>query len=210
MAITDQDQLLEVQAVLQEDATFSNGLWTLAEVLGYFNQRQYRFLNDTKILAARADLPWIPGEAEHALPEDWMVTIAASWFDAASREVTPLPPSDSYEMDHLLGPEGSVTTGLPQAFRDADTTDTLTIAVAPAPAAPGTLGLLYVALSEILDGTGRLFDLPDDFVPYIKYGVYADMLGKTGRGQDLLRARYAEQRFQEGIILTQSLLSGWP
>ena len=66
-----------------------------------------------------------------------------------------------------------------------------------------------VSLSDLLDGTGVLFNIPDDFVPYIKYGVYADMLGKTGRGQDLLRARYSEQRFQEGVVLTKALLEGW-
>jgi hypothetical protein len=210
MSVTDLDQLVEIQLVLQEDATFSNGLWTLDEVIGYFNQRQYRFLAETKMLASLATLPWIPEVEQQALPADWIATIAATWHDYASNEVIPLPRADSFETDRLLGPTRAITSALPQAFREADTTETLTVAVSPPPASPGALGLLYVSLSEILDGTGQLFDVPDDFVPYLKYGVYADMLGKTGRGQDLLRARYAEQRYQEGIILTQSLLQGWP
>jgi len=210
MSVTDLDQLQEIQLVLQEDGSFSNGLWTLEEVLGYFNQRQYRFLAETKIIAAQATLPWIPGVEQLALPEDWIATIGAGWHDLVSGEVIPLPKADSFEMDRLLGPTVAITQALPQAYREADTTETLTIAVAPAPAAPGELGLLYVSLSDVLDGQGTLFNIPDDWVPYIKYGVYADMLGKTGRGQDLLRARYAEQRYEEGITLTQSLLQGWP
>jgi hypothetical protein len=210
MSVTDIDQLIEVQLTLQEDSTFSNGLWTLTEVLGYFNQRQYRFLFETKALAAIETLHWTPGEEQMALPDDWIATISCNWFDAASNETFPLPRTDRFEMDRLLGPTGVITPAMPQGYREEDTTETLSIALSPPPANPGALGLLYVSLSEILDGQGQIFDLPDDFVPYIKYGVYADMLGKTGRGQDLLRARYAEQRFQEGVVLTQSLLQGWP
>jgi hypothetical protein len=210
VSVTDLDQLQEVQLVLQEDGTFSNGLWSLAEVLGYFNQRQYRFLLETKILAAIQTIQWIPGVEQMPLPDDWIATISVNWHDEATEETFPLPRTDRFEMDRLLGPTVTITPALPMGFREEDTTETLTIAVSPAPASTGNLSLLYVSLSELLDGTGQIFDIPDDFVPYIKYGVYADMLGKTGRGQDLLRARYAEQRFQEGVVLTQSLMEGWP
>ncbi len=209
MATTDQDQLTEVQLTLQEDGTFSNGLWTLPEVLGYLNQRQYRFLFETKILTARAAVPWVPGESEQPLPVDWIVTVAATWKDLGTGIHTPLPRADQFQMDHLLSPEAAVTGALPQAYREIDTTNTLTIAVSPAPLAPGELGLLYVALSELLDGTGILFTVPDEFIPYIKYGVYADMLGKDGRGQDFTRARYAEQRYEEGITLARAVLEGY-
>jgi hypothetical protein len=209
VSVTDADQLTEIQATLQEDSTFSNGLWSLAEVLGYFNYRQYRFLVETKIIAAQVTIGWTPGVAQQPLPVDWIATIGAVWHDFASGEYTTLPHSDYFGMDHVLGPLGANTVGYPQAYRETDTTETLTGAVSPAPAAPGELSLLYVSLSEILDGQGQIFDVPDDWVPYLKYGVYADMLGKSGRGQDLLRARYAEQRYQEGIVLAQSLLQGW-
>ncbi len=210
MSLTDLDQLQELQAVLQEDATFSNGLWSLTEVLGYFNQRQYRFLAETALTAAQATIVWTPGEEQMPLPDDWIATIRASWHHFPTDEVTPLPRSDAFEMDHFLGPTVVGTGNIPQSFRDEDTSSTLTMAVSPAPAATGALKLLYVSLSELLDGQGQLFDVPDDWVLYVKYGVYADMLGKTGRGQDPLRSRYAEQRFQEGIVLAQSLLQGWP
>jgi hypothetical protein len=34
------------------------------------------------------------------------------------------------------------------------------------------------------------------------------MLSKIGRGQDMTRAQYAEQRFQEGIELARLMLKG--
>lgn len=210
MAITDLDQLQEVQLQLQEDATFSNGIWTLAEVIAYFNERQFRFLFDTGVIASTIVLGWTAGEAQMPLPPDWIDTLAARWHDFATGLWTPLPSSDFFEMDHLESPESAVTSQFPQAYRDGDTIDTQTIGLTPAPLSAGEVELVYVALSEILDGTGQLFDIPDDWVPYIKYGTLADMLKKEGRGKDLLRARYCEQRYTEGVVLAKALLDGRP
>lgn len=208
MSTTDLSLLAEIQAALLEDATFSNGLWSLAEVLRYFNQRQYRFLTETKVLTAIATIPWIPAIDSQPLPDDWIATIAALWHDFPSGEYHVLPATDAWEIDHL-NQAFATTGGMPQGYRDGDTLQTLTLTLGPAPAAQGAVELLYVGLSEILDGTGTIFDIPDDWVPYLKYGVYADMLGKEGRGQDLIRARYSDLRYQEGIVLAQSLLAGW-
>lgn len=210
MAVTDQDQLQEIQLVLQEDGSFSNGIWSSTEVVAYFNQRQYRFLNESLIVTAIQTLGWIAAVPQQPLPTDWIATVAVAWHDLASGQWSPLPPTDFFEMDHVLGPTGAVTTGFPQGYRDGDTTETLTLGLTPAPASAGEVGLVYVALSEILDGLGQLFTIPDDWVPYLKYGVLADMLAKEGRGRDLLRARYCEQRYQEGIVLAKSLLEGRP
>lgn len=208
MSVTDLDQLQEIQAVLQEDATFSNGIWSLTEVVAYFNQRQYRFLVETKCIAAFQTLGWVAGVPQQALPTDWIATIEAAWHDLATNLWTPLPRTDFFEMDHLTGPTGAVTVGFPQGFREADTVDTLSIGITPAPQAAGEVSLIYVALSDLLDGSGVLLGIPDDWVPYLKYGVLADMFSKEGRGRDLLRARYCEQRYQEGIVLAQVLLEG--
>lgn len=210
MSVTDLDQLQEIQLTLQEDATFSNGLWSLPEVLAYWNQRQYRFLFETKLVAAELTFSWIPGQPQMDLPPDWIDTILVGWHDLAAGNWRPLPPTDLFEASHHLGPEGSITVGPPEAYRESDTPGTLSMGLSPVPIAPGEVTLLYVALSETLDGLGTYFTVPDDWVPYIKYGVYSDMLGKDGRGQDLLRSRYAEQRYMEGIVLAQSLLQGWP
>lgn len=210
MTVLDTDLLAEIQLTLQEDTTFSNGLWSLTEVLAYFNQRQYRFLSETKILASTAFVPWVAGSPQMPLPTDWIATITASWHDFATGLWTPLPPSSFFETDHMGSPEDGATLAMPQAFRELDTTDNLVIGLTPIPLSAGEMELIYVALSQILDGTGQQFDIPDDWVPYLKYGVYADMLGKQGRGQDLLRAKYCDQRYQEGIALAQALLDGRP
>ena len=206
MAVTDQDQLTEVQLRLIEDSTFSSGLWSTTEVLGYFSRRQSQFLAQTGIVAAIARLDWIPGQPDHDLPEDWLATRLARWHDTLSGTATPLPQSDVFELDHL-DQQNTLTPGLPEAIRDSDL-ETRRVTLAPPPANPGYVELLYIAVGELLDGSGIFFTVPDAFVPYLTYGVLADMLSKDGRGQDLLRARYCAQRYDEGTALAQSLLDG--
>jgi len=76
VSVPDTDLLTELGLILQEDpVTWANGLWTFAEVLGYANQRQYRFLVETQILGSFATIGWIPGQAQMPLPADWITTI---------------------------------------------------------------------------------------------------------------------------------------
>jgi hypothetical protein len=203
----DSEALVEIQSLLIEDATFSAGLWTLPQVLTYFNQRQYRFLAETQLVAALATLPWVPGQPEGNLPPDYVDTILARWHDFASGAWIPLAQSDSFELDHLSH-DTALTVFTPQAYRDSDE-ETLRLVLGPVPISDGEVELVYVALSEALTGLGVAFEVPDDFAPYVVYGVLADMLGADCRGQDLLRARYCETRFEEGIALAQALLDGW-
>lgn len=206
MSVRDTEPLAEIQSALIEDATFSSGLWTSAEVLGYLNQRQYLFLKLTHLGVAWAELSVIPGQPDLDLPEDWIDTVLARWHDDLTDTYTVLPASDSFELDHA-DPQTALTSNRPQAYRDADI-DVRRITLGPPPIASGWVELLYVSLSEALDGTGILFTVPDEWVPYVKYGVLADMLGKDGRGQDLLRARYCEQRWEEGVALAVACLEG--
>ena len=204
--MTDAEILTEIVAGVLEDASFSSGLWTLAEVLGYFNQRQQRFLKATKITAATAILPWTTGQPEADLPADWIDTICARWHALVEDRWTPVLPADSFELDHMT-PETALTVNPPQGWRLSDL-ETLRMVLGPPPIAPGELEIVYVSLAVALDGSGIACEIPDALCPYLKYGVWADMLGKEGRGQDRLRARYCETRWEEGITLASALLDG--
>src|SRR5258708_24222345 len=98
----DTDALTEIQNGLIEDATFSSALWMTAEVLGYFNLRQYAFLKRTRITASWTMAPWVPAQPEHDLPADWIDTIAARWPRFADRTGTPEPPPDGLSLIHAL------------------------------------------------------------------------------------------------------------
>lgn len=204
--VTDAEILSEIVLMVLEDPAFSSGLWTLAEVLGYLNLRQQRFLKATKVTAATAIVPWTIGQPEAPLPTDWIDTVCARWHALVEDRWTPLTAADSFELDHMT-PETALTVNPPQGWRLSDL-ETLRMVVGPPPIAPGEAELIYVSLAVALDGSGIAPEIPDALCPYLKYGVLADMLGKEGRGQDRVRARYCETRFEEGIALAGALLDG--
>lgn len=210
MAITDMDQLVEIQQRLVEtDLTFTSGLWTLTEIAGYYNQRHNRFNRDTKLLLAQAAIPVTAGSPTADYPQDWIATQRASWKDTASGMYTPVERSDRF-----AAAMGMPTTSAPlvPVIMDEEAGDTLTADLFPVPVGDGTLNLLYASTLELLNFTAvapDIFDVPDEFVPYLTYGVLEDMLSKEGRGQDLARAKYCRERYEEGVAICAILLAGW-
>lgn len=209
MSVTDADALVEVQGKLLEDAAFTSGLWTLAEVAAYFNERQNRFNRDTKLMLAHEDIAVAAATVDVALPPDWIATQRAVWKDTASGVFTPLDRSSRYAA--LMG---ITTNALPTKplLIDDQAGGTLTAELFPVPAADGILRLLYASVLELLNfdpANPDVFDVPDDFLPYIMYGVMADMLAKDGRGRDLFRANYCESRYSEGVAIAAIMLGGY-
>lgn len=209
MAVTDADALVEVQGKLLEDAAFTSGLWTLAEVAAYFNERQNRFNRDTKLMLAHEDIAVAAAAVTVNMPPDWIATQRASWKDTATGVFTPLNRSSRFAA--LMGmPTNSLPTK--PILLDDQGGETLSAELFPAPVAAGTLRLLYASVLELLNFdtlNPDIFDVPDDFLPYIMYGVMADMLSKDGRGRDLFRANYCESRYGEGVALAAILLGGY-
>jgi hypothetical protein len=184
--------------------TWPSGLWSLAEVVNYLNQRQNLFLKYTQLQFGMANIPAVNGTATYDLPDDWITTVRVVWvaLDGSTRE---LGKSDYWEADNGI-PSWTQTDGTPLLYYDGG--KPITITVMPAPDADGTIFIEYVPYAALLDGTGEIMTLPDEFVPSIKYGVMADMLTKVARSQDP-RADYCNQRFQLGIELARLLVGGF-
>lgn len=189
---------------LDSGASWASGFWTVSEVVGYLNQRQYQLLKETLILIDTATLPTIPNVLRHALPQDWIATYDVQWHDADGGWKE-LPQSDSYATDHAIPTWDYEQAPAPAVSSDGDQ-QTLTIQIAPAPSDAGVLEILYVKLSSLLTGLGASFTVPDEFTVAVKWGVIADMLSKVGRAYDPERAKYAESRYQEGVEAGRILL----
>lgn len=213
MAVTDQQQLSEVQYHLLETvdngATIASGLWTVAEVIAYFNQRQDRFIKDTGIILTRANQPVNPGDVRVEITGNVPVSVRRATF-LRSGVYTPIPRADAFDAD--MGQpawRADATTAVPLEWSETEE-PTKTLQFMPPFNFAGTLHLLYTALGTALSNTGVAFTVPDECVPAIKWGVIADMLGKVGRGQDPVRAAYAESRYQEGVEAVRLHLGGGP
>lgn len=218
MAYTDQNLMSEIQAAMLEPTidggmTWTSGMWTQTEVLQYINQRQDRFLKESQLITSWTTIAVTAGQLRPALPTDWIATVRVSW-NGTGNPVAPgstyiqLPRADSWSADNGVPTWPSVTATRPSVYMDSET-PTLFLQLAPAPTGIGTLSLYYISVGNNLDGSGEQFDTPDEFMPYIRYGVMSDMLTKLGRIQDANRAAYCEMRFEEGVELAKSWITGY-
>lgn len=205
----DTELLGEVQRLLIEPvdggATWPSGLWTAAEVLGYLNQRQNRFLKESSVVTATGYVLYSTPAYVADLPSDWIATIRCVWRDDATHSYTPMYNGDTQGVD-WGSPAWRGTLGTPQVWSDSEEASPPRLRVLPAPAADGRVELVYVACADPCDGTGVVLTVPDEYTVSLRYGVLADMLGKQGRAFDAARAGYAETRFVEGITQARQQL----
>lgn len=67
----------------------------------------------------------------------------------------------------------------------------------------GELDLLVVQAQTTLVDTASLLILPNNIIPYIRWGVLYELFNRDGRLQDKARAGYCLKRWQEGIMIAQ-------
>lgn len=214
MAVTDQNLYNEIQYHLLETpnngASYGSGLYTAAEVVGRTNYRLNIF---NKLTGIRCSYLQTQTVTANAKAQD-ISTAAPDLIDLLEVAYTPsggtstiLPTGSSYGGDVYL------TTQTPTAspsFYTIDTSKVLNINLFPAPSNVGSLAITYIPKIGTLPATpdGTTITLPDDFTPFIKYGVLADLFGKTGETYDPTRATICESLFQLGVEIAGSWLSG--
>jgi len=211
MAVLDTEVLDELQQHLLEGVdsgvTVQSGLWTPAELLDALNDRQVRFLEDTLLLVSPATLLTTPNVLRHDYPSDWICSYDVAYRNA-DNEWNELAKADGYEADNSSAFEWPIELGPPLLYTDGEL-PTLQIQIMPASLDAGVIYILYTANPTELTGAGTAFTVPDEFVPAVKWGALADLLGKVGRGADPERSQYCESRYQEGVAAAAITLSGW-
>lgn len=211
MAITDLDQLSEVQWRLVEDVDFSSTLWTRTEVVALFNQWQQRFNRDAKVVLNLDTIVATSGTAEYLLPLDWIATQRASW-QSAEGSFSPIERSDQYVQDLLMPAVGAGDYPSVPVSLDDHSGAGRTLLLSPPPQTNGLIWLLYAMVTDPLSFDAddpQDFTIPDEFVLFVCYGVLSDLLSKEGRGHDMARATYCASRYQEGVALAAVLLQGF-
>lgn len=215
MPIQDQTILSELQRVTLEHAgdggsSWPSGMWVRDEILDYCNDRQRSFLAETRLVWTIATPLVQTGQNDQPNPDDWIATQLLTYRSSAGvyREV---PRMDAFELDVVLPTRpGMTSAAVPRGFYEIDG-DSTTTYLDPIPADVGSqLEWFYVALGATLTGNGVVFAVPDDFVPTIKYGILADMMGKVGPVFNPVLRAAAEQRWEEGLELGKLMAQdGW-
>lgn len=212
MAVTAQEFFSDLQWLLIEPMdggiTFPSGLWRPEEMVASANRRQSEFLRRTEITAAWSLIPLGIGDGEVPLPGDYILT--QEMMLNAGGTSNPLARTGAFQLDRLLA-SWQGTPGRPLFYADSEAADVLETLVAPLSSVAGLILLIYVSLGEALTNdplVPTLFAVPDEATVPILFGVLADALKKSGRGEDLVRAQYCEQRFEEGIVVWNLVLAG--
>ena len=209
--MTDQDLLNDIQYRTLETpnagASLDSALWTIPELISYLNERHRRFIGATRLWMRIASQPVAAGIVNFSLNDfggsaastDLVDIYRLAYLTQAS-ESHELQRGDTWSYDH--GPDSTwpTTSGIPESWSIV-TEPTVTLRMIPASAQVGTLEAIFTGLGTALGNTGVAINIPDEFAPYLVWGVLADMLSKEGQAHDPARAVYCEKRFEEGIAL---------
>lgn len=205
--------LNEIQYHLMEEpnggASFNSGLWSVAEVLAYLNNRISRFLMETGCMQFRITQPVTPFPAEFEnLPED-LIDLRRLAFDDGFGDINGLARGDSLQADLSSATPWEVSGSGTPSFYTQIPEESLEIRLVPNPGqnAPGDppalLDIIYVKDFPAVTNDCSIMPIPDEWSAFVKWGVIADMLAKEGEANDPKRAQYAEQRYQDGVQLAR-------
>lgn len=211
MAVTVSDLLNESQYQLVEipnsGASYGSSLYTATEVAARLVYRTNMFNKLTGAIASYGSQTATSGSKVQDLSSisGNFTDILEVYYSAdAGVTYTHIPRGSSTEVDDLVSDQSNVS--IPSVWT-YDTAKPQCIILAPAPtftASNGKITLLYLPLLSAPTS------YPDDFTPFIKYGLLADLFGKSGEAYDPFRASICESLFQLGIECTRGWLSGTP
>lgn len=181
-------------------ATPNSEFLTLDELLKSIETKYNLYQQLVSLIVSQADVNVPPTQNVLFLPDHLIDIVRITFVDDEGNE-TILDKSDEAELSYFdLDSLESITTS---KYYTTTFDKTKTIRIYPAPNIHGTLKVLFIGGREDstpLDVTTEI-NLPNNLVPYIKYGVEMDIFGKEGVTQDLARAAYCKQRWEEGLVV---------
>jgi hypothetical protein len=206
--ISDQELLNQMQYHLIESpnsgASIGSDLWTTTEWIQYLNDRQRLFLKETGIVVTYTTMSGVIGQQSYELPEGSCGLRRLAW--EGSSTYRSMHRVDTWMLDNVCSTWPTATSAIPKYYNEVNL-PTQTFEVAGIPSAAGTFHILYLSTEAALSNTGVRLSVPDEFAHYIMWGAIADCLKKTGPMYDPIRAKYAEERFVEGVQLAKLAVS---
>lgn len=130
----------------------------------------------------------------------------AMWKDTYSGIWQNLWRQDEWAVDHG-NTLWTIEPGNPQEYSEACLAP-LQLQMMPPPANTGELETLAVdSLQMDTTDPNATFGIPDEWIHAVKYGALSYLLYGEGQIKDVLRAQYAEQRYQQAVQMAKSARS---
>jgi hypothetical protein len=180
--------------------TPNSDLYKLDTILKYIDKRVDSFLNYTGLNVGLNNYPVINNENKIEIANNLLDIINVS-FKNENNIYTTLDIEDEEDLRYFNFDIFS-NPNTPKYYSRLESSSNI-IRLYPYPNVNGSLELLTIQGRDksILATIGDLLLIPMNLMPYIKWGVLADMLSQDGVGQDLSRAAYCLQRWNEGLII---------
>lgn len=210
--VTDQQILSLLQlATLEPDdagATWPSGMWSQADVLQYLNNILRDFMHRTGIVSAISFITGSPGTGEYDLPQDMIDLRRIAWrAGPGGTGYVELYATDTFQQDQNQNDWPQNSQQVPTAYL-LNLLASLTVRVTPIPNDVGEAEITTTPLGATADGSGIPLSIPDDWTPYIAWGVLGEMFAKEGEASDPERAEYCRERYEEGVELARFMASG--
>lgn len=192
----------------------TTALFTRAEIMARCNYRQADFCKltgcypsfSTSLLSTPAHITVAQNDITLAVPEA-AVDILEFAYDADISTETIIPKGAGFEA--TIFTDETEAAEVP-AFYQLDTAAPLYLRLSTPALTSSTVRLVYTALPTTLPSPGdsTVLVVPDEFCPFVKYGVLADLFGKSGETYDPLRAQVCENLYELGVQVAMSWVKG--
>lgn len=217
LTVTDNDLYQQMEYSLLEPLTATYPLawagsaqFTMSDLMQAVERRRNEILETSGCTVTYRLIP-VPSSARVAVPST-VTEIRRIAFAPATGFGSPTPmfQDDQWALQAFRPGYLSDPSAIPSVYSistepivpDSDSSAAITFDVSPAPGVPGQYELLTLesgaALSTI---ASTIINIPNDWTWVLKFGALADLLGRESNAKDLLRAKYAEMRYRQGIGL---------
>lgn len=197
--MTDLTLLTLLQRMTLEPGTdghsWTSGLWTREEVLGYLLDVEREFIRRTPVVRGWGLLDYTAGTGIVSFPIEWQEVVHAD-VEQAGR-TTPCPIVSRAEADQLLR-AWRATTGRPVCLVLGEN-GPHTLQLVPPPAVAGQLHAIVVPAPQQYTGADDPLAVTDPWVPILVQGVLARLWSKPGDAYQPARAAAAQALFDQGI-----------
>lgn len=188
--------LMENQGQTVDGSTWvGTEMFTLDDLTQAVYRRVNQFLEDTGQIVTKQSIAVVPGDGRIDLDLEWIDVRRAGWTTPEGEHSVLWRTSEFILDSQFENWETSPQT--PQSYSIA-TAPLIWLQLAPPPSDIGTLDLLTVN-AVTSDAVVNIFN---DFGWAIKYGAMADLMGQQGEAYDPERAAYCQQRYAEGVQLS--------
>lgn len=203
MATTVAQLLAQIDDLVQEDSSFSTGLWNTTELIDYVNDAQEDMILQSQILKQITNTLSVNGQRIYSDPAFSMQ------IDRITFNLIPLYRSTRHALD-LENRKWRTLSGTPRRYhqdhlpnKQYELDRAFTAALAGL-----NIGVVSTVLPAQVTALVDNLTIPDYAVYVLKFGVLALMLAKQGEAQDIAKAKYCEERFDYGCGLLLRLIVG--